>query len=210
MAGEKIADMDLPDDERRLGYYCVKEAVMPFGRFPGTDVVLGPEMRSTGEVMGIAKNFPAAYAKTQLAISYKLPEAGKVFLSVCDRDKRHIVAIARDIIRMGFTLLATAGTARTLEAAGIPVEEVKKVNETDSTIVDEIMSGEVSLMINTPLGNLALDDGYYLRSLAVRHGISHVTTLAGAQALIAGMEAAIEEGGLGVKALQDLPGLRGS
>ncbi|MCL1796815.1 MAG: carbamoyl-phosphate synthase large subunit [Eggerthellaceae bacterium] len=208
MAGEKIADMNLPDDEKRLSYYCVKEAVMPFGRFPGTDVVLGPEMRSTGEVMGIAPNFPAAYAKTQLAISYKLPEAGKVFLSVCDRDKRHIVAIARDVVRMGFTLLATAGTARTLQAAGIPVEEVKKVHETDSTIVNEIMSGEVSLMINTPLGNLTLDDGYYLRSLAVRHGISHVTTLAGAQALIAGMEAASGAGaGLEIKALQDLPGL---
>ena len=206
MAGERIKDMGLPDDERRLSYYCVKEAVMPFGRFPGTDVILGPEMRSTGEVMGIATSFPAAYAKTQLAISYRLPQEGKVFISVCDRDKRHIVSIARDIERMGFTLLATAGTARTLSAAGIEVEEVKKVHEADSTIADEIMSGDVSLMINTPFGNLSLDDGYYLRSLAVRFGISHVTTLSGAQALVSAMEVA-RNTGFSIGALQDLPGL---
>ncbi|MGI6105874.1 MAG: carbamoyl-phosphate synthase large subunit [Raoultibacter sp.] len=203
MAGEKIANLDLPDDERRLSFYCVKEAVMPFGRFPGTDVVLGPEMKSTGEVMGIARNFPAAYAKTQLAVSYSLPEQGKVFISVCDRDKRAIVPIAKDIVRMGFTITATEGTAQTLMAANIPVEIAKKVHEDSPNIADEIMDGSVSLMINTPFGNLARDDGYYLRSLAVRHGISHVTTLAGAQALIAGMEVASEQG-LKVQTLQEL------
>ena len=101
MAGEKIADLGLPADDRRLEHYSVKEAVMPFGRFPGADTVLGPEMKSTGEVMGIAGNFPAAFAKTQLAISYALPEGGTVFISVCDRDKRSIVSIARDIVRLG-------------------------------------------------------------------------------------------------------------
>jgi len=206
MAGEKIKDMNLPDDERRLTYYCVKEAVMPFGRFPGTDVVLGPEMRSTGEVMGIAPNFPAAYAKSQLAVSYTLPQSGKVFISVCDRDKRHIIPLARDISRMGFELIATEGTARAISAVGIPVEEVKKVHEESSSIAQEIMNGEVALMINTPFGNLSLDDGYYLRSLAVRYGISHVTTLAGAQALVAAMQVE-RETGFEIGALQDLSGL---
>ncbi len=114
MAGDHIADLGLPADDRRLEHYSVKEAVMPFGRFPGADTVLGPEMKSTGEVMGIAGNFPAAFAKTQLAISYALPEGGTVFISVCDRDKRSIVSIARDIVRLGFKVVATAGTARTL------------------------------------------------------------------------------------------------
>lgn len=206
MAGEKLSHNELPNDEDDLGYYCVKEAVMPFGRFPGTDVILGPEMKSTGEVMGIAKNFPAAYAKTQLAISYALPVKGKVFISVCDRDKRSIVAIARDIVRMGFTIVATEGTAKALSAANIPVTIAKKVHEVRPNIADEIASGQISLMINTPFGNLTRDDGYYLRSLAVRHGISHVTTLAGAQALVAGMEVANEQG-FSVVALQDLPSL---
>ena len=129
MAGEKIADLGLPADDRRLEHYSVKEAVMPFGRFPGADTVLGPEMKSTGEVMGIAGNFPAAFAKTQLAISYALPEGGTVFISVCDRDKRSIVSIARDIVRLGPHVVATAGTARTLRAAGVDCEEVKKIHE---------------------------------------------------------------------------------
>ncbi|MDR0514133.1 MAG: carbamoyl-phosphate synthase large subunit [Coriobacteriaceae bacterium] len=204
MAGERIADMGLPDDERRPNFFCVKEAVMPFGRFPGADVVLGPEMKSTGEVMAIAKNFPAAYAKTQLAISYSLPQEGKVFISVCDRDKRAVVAIARDIVRMGFSIVATEGTARTLSAANIPVVVAKKVHQPSPNIADEIADGSVSLMINTPFGNLTRDDGYQLRSMAVRHGISHVTNLPAAWALVAGMEAA-REGNLGIVALQDLP-----
>jgi carbamoyl-phosphate synthase large subunit len=203
MAGEKIADMNLPDDERRTPYYSVKEAVMPFGRFPGTDVILGPEMKSTGEVMGIGKNVPSAYAKSQLAISYKLPEEGKVFISVCDKDKRAITPIAHDIVRMGFSLCATEGTYQTLLSAGISVELAKKVHEPSPNIKDEILSGKVSLMINTPFDNLSRDDGYYLRSLAVAYGISHVTTLAGAQALISGMEMARSKG-LSIVALQDL------
>lgn len=207
MAGKKISEMNLPDDERRFDFYCVKEAVMPFGRFPGSDVILGPEMKSTGEVMGIARNFPAAYAKSQLAISYTLPKEGKVFISVCDRDKRAIVAIAREIKRMGFSIVATEGTARTLSAANIPVEIAKKIHEASPNIGDEIASGEVSLMINTPFGNLTRDDGYQLRLLAVRHGISHVTTLAGAQAMVSAMEVEREQG-FGVTTLQELAKLQ--
>ena len=204
MAGEKLADLNLPDDERRLEHFSVKEAVMPFGRFPGADVVLGPEMKSTGEVMGIARNFPAAYAKTQLAISYELPQEGTVFISVCDRDKRSIIPIARDIARLGFKIVATSGTERALSAAGIDCELVKKVREGSPNVIDRIASGEVTLMINTPFGHETRSDGYELRAAAVRHGLTYVTTLSAAQAFVAGMEVS-REAGFDVVALQDLP-----
>ena len=204
MAGEKIADLGLPADDRRLEHYSVKEAVMPFGRFPGADTVLGPEMKSTGEVMGIAGNFPAAFAKTQLAISYALPEGGTVFISVCDRDKRSIVSIARDIVRLGFHVVATAGTARTLRAAGVDCEEVKKIHEGEPNVCDMIANGDIALMVNTPFGHATRADGYELRLEAVKHGVTHVTNLAGAQAMVAGMEVA-RDNGLTVVALQDLP-----
>lgn len=204
MAGEKLADLGLPPDDRRLEQFSVKEAVMPFGRFPGADTVLGPEMKSTGEVMGIARNFPAAFAKTQLAISYALPEGGTVFISVCDRDKRAIVSIARDIVRLGFRVVATAGTARALRAAGVECEEVKKIHEGEPNVSDLIAGGEISLMINTPFGHATRADGYELRLEAVKHGITQVTNLAGAQAMVTGMEVS-REGGLDIVALQDLP-----
>ncbi len=204
MAGEKIADLGLPHDERRLEHFSVKEAVMPFGRFPGTDTVLGPEMKSTGEVMGIARNFPAAYAKTQLAIDYDLPREGTVFVSVCDRDKRAVVPIARDIERLGFHIVATGGTARALRAAGIECEEVKKVHEGSPNVIDRIVGGEIAFMINTPFGHATRADGYELRLEAVKHGVTHVTNLSAAQAMVAGMEVARDRG-LGIAALQDLP-----
>ena len=204
MAGEKIADLRLPSDERRLDHYAVKEAVMPFGRFPGADTVLGPEMKSTGEVMGIASNFPAAYAKTQLAISYKLPEGGTVFISVCDRDKRGIVSIARDLERMGFHIVATEGTARSLRSGGVSCEVVGKIHEGEPNIMDMIANGEIALIINTPFGHATREDGYELRLAAVKHGITQVTTLAGAQAMVAGLEISRNDG-LKVVALQDLP-----
>ncbi|MDO4400101.1 MAG: carbamoyl-phosphate synthase large subunit [Coriobacteriia bacterium] len=203
MAGERLADMDLPEDARELGYHAVKEAVMPFGRFPGSDVVLGPEMKSTGEVMGVARTFPAAYAKTQLAISYELPQSGAVFVSVADRDKRSIVSIARDFARMGFEVVSTGGTAKTLAASGVPCRTVKKVSEGHPNIADMIASGEVNLMVNTPFGHGSRGDGYALRLAAVRHGVTYATTLAAAQALAAAMEVAREDG-LDIIALQDL------
>lgn len=204
MAGERIADLGLPPDDRRLGHFSVKEAVMPFGRFPGADTVLGPEMKSTGEVMGIARNFPTAFAKTQLAISYALPEGGTVFISVCDRDKRAIMPLARDIVRLGFRLVATDGTARALRASGIACEPVPKIHEGVPNVRDMIAAGDVSLMINTPFGGGARSDGYELRLEAVKHGVTHVTNLAGAQAMVAGIEMA-RASGLSIVALQDLP-----
>ncbi len=204
MAGEKLAAMELPSDERRLDHFSVKEAVMPFGRFPGADTVLGPEMKSTGEVMGIARNFPCAFAKTQLAIDYELPETGKVFVSVCDRDKRSFTSIARDFSRLGFDLVATEGTASALRAVGIQCEVVRKIHEGSPNVRDLMTSGEVVLLVNTPFGNATRDDGYEIRTEAVRRGITQITNLAGAQAMAAGMEAA-RGGGLDVVALQDLP-----
>ena len=204
MAGEKLADLGMPADDRDYDYFCVKEAVMPFGRFPGSDVVLGPEMKSTGEVMGIAHNFPAAFTKTQLAIDYELPQGGQVFISVNDGDKRSIPAIARAIARLGFDIVATGGTAHALRAAGIECEELEKIHQGSTVILDRIASGEICLMINTPFGSSTNTDGYEMRAACVRHGVSYCTTLAGAQALIAGMEA-VRETGLDVIALQDLP-----
>ncbi len=204
MAGEQLADMGLPLDSRDLGYCAVKEAVMPFGRFPGSDVVLGPEMKSTGEVMGIAPTFPAAYAKTQLAISYELPRSGGVFISVADRDKRSIAAIARDFSRLGFDVLCTGGTAKTLSASGVPCQKVNKVSEGQPNVVDLIGDGKIVLMINTPYGHGSRGDGYELRLAAVRHGVTYATTIAAAQALAAAMET-VHDDGLGVVALQDLP-----
>ena len=203
MAGEKLADMGLPADDRALGHFSVKEAVMPFGRFPGSDVVLGPEMKSTGEVMGIASTFPAAYAKTQLAISYDLPREGTVFISVADRDKRSIVSIARDFVRLGFSVVSTGGTAKVLRASGVECREVRKVSEASPNIGDMIAAGEVDLMINTPFGHGARGDGYELRLAAVRHGVTYATTIAAAQAFAAAMEVAREDG-LDIVALQDL------
>ena len=204
MAGEQLSEMGLPCDDRELGYCAVKEAVMPFGRFPGSDVVLGPEMKSTGEVMGIAPTFPAAYAKSQLAVSYDLPSSGGVFISVADRDKRSIAAIARDFARLGFNVVSTGGTAKTLAASGVPCRKVNKVSEEHPNIADLIADGEIQLIINTPYGHGPRGDGYELRLAAMRYGVTYATTIAAAQAFAAAMEVARNEG-LGIVALQDLP-----
>ena len=202
MAGETLEGMGLPAESRELGRYHVKEAVMPFGRFPGTDSILGPEMKSTGEVMGVAFDFPSAYAKSQLAIDYSLPTEGTAFVSVCDRDKRAIVPVARHLQSLGFRILSTRGTARLLRAAGVPVDEVRKVHEGRPNIVDAIVNGEVQLVINTPFGRETRSDGYHIRTAAVQHGVSNITTLAAAQASAQAIDA-IKRGGLSVIALQD-------
>ncbi len=209
MAGEKLADLNLPPDDRHFDHYCVKEAVMPFGRFPGSDVFLGPEMKSTGEVMGVANNFPAAYAKAQLAVSYEVPRAGKVFISVNDEDKRNFASIARDFVRLGFSLVATHGTANVLRAMGLPVEEVTKVHEGGTLIKEMVASGEIVLMINTPFGHATRDDGYELRLEAVKHGVNYVTTLAAAQAVVAALDV-MRDGELPLVALQDMPQWEGA
>lgn len=210
MAGANIAELGLPSDERRLDYFCMKEAVMPWGRFPGAEVILGPEMKSTGEVMGIAKSYPEAYAKTQLAIDYELPtpENGRVFISVCDRDKRHILGLARILRHLGFELLSTEGTARVLRGGNVPCEVVGKISASDDFdepgILDMIADGQIAFIINTPYGPGSRGDGYRLRTEAVRRGVTCVTALAAANAYVSALEARSFGDSLDVVALQDL------
>ncbi len=208
MAGEKIADLKLPADDRRLDYFCMKEAVMPWGRFPGANVILGPEMKSTGEVMGIARTYPEAYAKSQLAVSYELPSSGKVFISVNDRDKRHILAIARGLQNLGFEVVSTEGTARVLRGGNVKCTVVNKVSGPHPNIVDLIRDGQIQLLINTPSGSDARGDGYILRTEAVKHGVTSVTAMTGANAFLAALEAVADHRADGTEmeviALQDL------
>jgi len=205
MAGRTLASQNLPADDRELNWYCVKEAVMPFGRFPGSDSVLGPEMKSTGEVMGSGADFPSAYAKSQLSVDYSMPTGGTAFLSVCDRDKRAVVPIAQQLLQLGFEIMSTQGTARALTAAGIPTKVVLKKHQGRPNIVDEITNGNVQLVINTPFGQETRSDGYHLRSAAIRHGITNVTTLPAAIAMLQAIDA-WRSGKLGVRAIQDFDG----
>ena len=220
MAGDSIASLGLPSDERQLDWFCMKEAVMPWGRFPGADVILGPEMKSTGEVMGIAKSYPEAYAKTQLAIDYNLPDpsAGKVFISVCDRDKRHILSVARILRYLGFDICSTEGTARVLRGGNVTCEIVEKISGPHDgerpNIGDLIADGKIAVIINTPYGPGSRGDGYLLRTEAVRRGVTCVTAMSAANTYVSAIEAVREDQqghgsandmGMDVIALQDLP-----
>jgi carbamoyl-phosphate synthase large subunit len=171
------------------GHVAVKEAVLPFNRFPGVDSILGPEMRSTGEVMGIDATFGLAFAKSQIAAGNALPVGGVVFMSLADRDKPAGVAVARRFAALGFAIAATPGTAAALEAAGVPVAEVvsKLSDGTGTTAVDLLASGKVNLVVNTPRGRGPRADGAYIRSAAARHGVSVITTAAAAMAAAGGI-----------------------
>ena len=182
---------------------AVKEAVLPFKRFPGADSILGPEMRSTGEVMGTANGFGLAYAKAELGAGEALPTNGTVFLSTHDRDKPALLPVAQRLAQLGFRLTATEGTARTLQAAGLAVETVLKVHEGRPNIEDAIRSGEIQLVINTPVGRQAAHDDKYLRRAAIDYAVPMVTTLAGARAAVEAI-AALQAQQLEVAALQDI------
>lgn len=205
MAGERIHDLVLPPETREPRHFAVKEAVMPWARFPGSDVRLGPEMRSTGEVMGIAPTFPEAYAKTRQAIDYEMPAAGSVFISVRDADKRSIAPVALFLSQMGYRIMATRGTAKTLRAAGIACEALERIGEGHPNVLDKMEAGLVSFIINTPHGHDSRGDGELLRSAAVSRGISLVSTLSGATALLQALTTLRGSTGLPVYALQDLP-----
>ncbi len=192
MAGASIESLHLPSDTRRLEGFAIKEAVMPWGRFPGANVVLGPEMKSTGEVMGIASTYPEAYAKSQMAISYELPREGTVFISVCDKDKRHILPIARSLQRLGFSIACTEGTARVLKGGNVRCSVVGRIQDQHPNIGDMIAAGQIAFMINTPYGQHARSDGYALRTEAVKHGLTSITALSGASAFVAALEALAE------------------
>jgi carbamoyl-phosphate synthase large subunit len=202
MLGEKLAELELPD-EVETGHVCVKEAVLPFDRFAGTDVLLGPEMRSTGEVMGIARDFPTAFAKAQAAAGARLPNRGTVFVTVADRDKSAATGIATQLHDLGFELLATRGTAKALARMGIPARTINKLSEGSPHVVEAISRGEVDLVINTPVGTGARTDGYEIRAAAVAHRIPCVTTMSGAIAATRAIAAAAH-GEPAVVSLQEL------
>jgi len=201
MAGTKLAD--LPEAvEHKLCYYAVKESVLPFNKFPGADPVLGPEMKSTGEVMGIDKNFGLAYAKSQEAAGNNLPRGGTVFLSVKNSARRNVVFMAKEMANLGFTLLATDGTLRALQANGVYARRVFKMGEGKPDVVDLIRGGEVDIIINVPGTRRSVADSKPIRGAAVSQGIPYITTLEGAQAAISGM-AALEKQGFTVKTIQE-------
>ncbi len=200
MAGARLADFKL-DDDAVAPHVAVKEAVFPFARFPNVDTVLGPEMKSTGEVMGLDASFERAFAKAQLGAGVKLPLSGTVFLSVRDADKPYLVAMARRLVAMGFAIAATSGTARRIAEAGLPVRPLAKVLEGRPHCVDAIRSGEIQLVINTASGSQSLSDSFDIRRSALTHGIPHYTTFAGARAAVHAI-AALKAGTLEVAPLQ--------
>ena len=206
MAGRTLAELGLMA-EPIPPLQTVKEAVLPFKRFPGSDTLLGPEMRSTGEVMGIASSAGMAYAKAELAAGEALPTSGTVFLSTHDRDKQALLPVAERLVGLGFDLIATGGTAEALRAAGLQVESILKVHEGRPNIEDAIRSARIQLIINTPIGRQAAHDDKYLRRAALDYAVPTVTTLAGARAAVEAITA-LQQQKIEVNALQDIhPGL---
>jgi carbamoyl-phosphate synthase large subunit len=170
-------------------HVSVKESVFPFRKFPGVDIVLGPEMRSTGEVMGIDDDFPMAFAKSQMAASSDLPREGTVFISVNEHDKRGIVAVAKKLRELGFKLVSTAGTARLLADSGVEAEQIRKVQEGRPNVLDLITNDEIALVINTPSGKGARTDEGRIRAAATARGVVCITTLAAARVAVQAIEA---------------------
>ena len=199
MAGETLKSMNLKKPDPK--HISVKEAVLPFARFPGVDTILGPEMRSTGEVMGLDENFGRAFAKSQIGAGVKLPTGGTVFISVKEGDKDLIEAPARDLLAMGFSLVATRGTARALEAKGLPVTTINKVLEGRPHVVDALKNGEINLVFNTTDGTQALADSSSIRRAALTLKVPYYTTLAGAAAVTQAIQA-LRAGSLEVAPLQ--------
>ncbi len=201
MLGKKLKDLGFVQ-EIIPKHVAVKESVFPFNRFPGVDIILGPEMKSTGEVMGIDADFGRAYIKSQLAAGQKLPKEGNVFISVRDRDKRAVVFIAKKLQDLGFRLYATSGTAQALEKNDIQVKVLPKIAEGRPNVLDLMKDGKIQLVINTPSGRIPRQDEIKIRSHVVLYNIPYTTTISGAQATVNGIEAMLKKE-LEVKALQD-------
>jgi len=209
MLGERIRDMGLPPGREGLGYgehVSVKEAVLPFDRFEGSDAVLGPEMRSTGEVMGIARDFPTAFAKAQAAAGVPLPTEGTAFITVTDSDKAGVNAVAQTLHDNGFRILATRGTAEAIARMGVPVERLNKIGEGSPHVLDWIERGDVDLVVNTPTGFGARTDGWEIRRAAVSHGIPCLTTLSAGVSAARAIASARRDGEPQVLCLQELHG----
>jgi carbamoyl-phosphate synthase large subunit len=209
MTGGKLRDAGFGTGVLEPKQYCVKSPVFPFHKFPGVDPILGPEMRSTGEVMGVGENFGEAFAKAQLSAGQALPDRGAIFLSVNDRQKPEAVEVARKFAGLGFSIVATRGTAFALRAAGIPCKTALKVNEGRPNAVDLIKAGELSLIVNTPAGAHSFFDEKVIRRAAVTHRVQCITTLSGARAAASGI-AARRQHAARVWSLQELHGRKGS
>ncbi len=203
MAGRPLADFDLPAD-LTVNRFFIKSPVFPFVKFPGVDPILSPEMHSTGEVMGVGETFGEAYAKAMTAAGLTLPSAGAAFISVNDGDKGQAVVLARKLVRLGFELIATLGTAERLREVGLKVENVFKVNEGRPNIVDHVKQGEIALVINTPLGRASHFDEQAIRRAALQYNVPCVTTMTGAQAIVEAITAQQENGDMKVRSLQEL------
>jgi len=201
MSGERLADL-APAEIPQGPFVSIKKPVLPFNRFPGEDILLGPEMKSTGEVMGRDRDFGRALAKAHLGSHEPLPESGAVFLSIRDDDKRAITFMAKKLVEMGYGLVATRGTCRFLGLNGVPCREVFKVHQGRPNVVDLLENGEIALVLNTPLGRVSEYDEKAIRERAVSLGVPVITTVAGALAAVSGMEA-LRRGPLDVSALQE-------
>jgi len=201
MLGKKLKDLGFTK-EIIPKHVAVKESVFPFNRFPGVDIILGPEMKSTGEVMGIDKDFGRAYIKSQLAAGQNLPTKGNVFISVRDRDKRAVVFVAKKLQDLGFHLYATSGTANALETSGIKVKILPKIAEGRPNILDLMKDGKIQLVINTPSGRIPRQDEVKIRSHVILYNVPYTTTISAAQATVNGIEALLKKS-LGVKSLQE-------
>ena len=199
--GKKLKDLGFTE-EVIPQYVAVKESVFPFNRFPGVDVILGPEMKSTGEVMGIDADFSQAYIKSQIAAGQKIPKKGNVFISVCDRDKPGIVSIAKKLKDLGFHIFATSGTAAVLEKNNMAVKVLPKIAEGRPNILDLMKDGKIQMVINTPSGRVPRLDEVKIRSQVILYNICYTTTIFGAQATVNGIEA-LSKKDLTVKSLQD-------
>jgi carbamoyl-phosphate synthase large subunit len=201
MVGKTLEEIGITQ-EVEVRHLSIKESVFPFNRFPGVDSVLGPEMKSTGEVMGIDNDFGRAFAKSQMGCNVKFPLSGTVFISVKNKDKRAIIFVAKKIADLGFRIFATKGTANVLQKNGLEVTMVRKVMEGRPNIVDHINNGEVDLIINTPAGKGPRSDDFEIRGAAVNHNILCITTISGAQAAVNGIEA-LRKGEITVKSIQE-------
>ncbi len=202
MAGKKLKDFKFPNPDD-MKYICVKESVLPFSRFSGVDIILGPEMKSTGEVMGCASTFPAAFAKSQLCANQALPTEGSVFISVNESDKREVAFMAKQLSDMSFKIFATKGTAKVLRSSGIQVNVLDKNHESENNALTLVKNGSIQLIINTPSGKKSQSDMRTIRAAAILHQVPCITTIQGAWAAVNGIEAMIKED-FTVDSLQEL------
>ncbi|HEX8557006.1 MAG TPA: hypothetical protein VF668_02835, partial [Pyrinomonadaceae bacterium] len=203
MAGRPLASFGLPD-ELTVRHFFVKSPVFPFSKFPGVDPVLGPEMHSTGEVMGVGESFGEAYAKAMAGAGLGLPRRGTAFISVNADDMGQAALVARRLVRQGFALMATAGTAARLREVGLEVETVFKVNEGRPNVVDHIKRGAVALIVNTPVGHVSRRDEQEIRQAALQQGVPCVTTMTGAHAVVEAICTLNRQAAPGVYSLQEL------